>query len=290
MVLSMTGYGKTVAELVDKNVVVEIKTLNSKQLDVSSRINHAYRDKDLEIRSLLAEKLIRGKIDISIFYDYKEQGNVRTINTPLVEAYVSQLQQLATQLHLDSSSILDIVMKMPDVMQSEQISEIDEFEWNAVRNAILGACNQIIEYRRLEGSALEHDIRENISAIQHGLESIISIEATRLDRIRERITTYVKECVVSEKFDESRFEQEMIYYIEKLDINEEKVRLGQHCVFFLETLSQEAVGKKLGFIAQEIGREINTIGSKSNDADMQKIVVHMKDNLERVKEQVLNVL
>ncbi len=290
MILSMTGYGKAVAEFTDKNVIVEIKSLNSKTVDISSRLNHAYRDKDIEIRTLLAEQLIRGKIDISIFFDYKEYGNARVINTEVVQAYITQLKEIDEKSQLNSSNILEIAMKLPDVMQAEYQAEVSDTEWKAVRIAILAACEQIRVFRQQEGQALERDIRNNISAIQQGLQSIVSFESSRVLRIRERISTYIKECVTSEKFDESRFEQEILYYIEKLDINEEKVRLQQHCTFFLETMSQKAAGKKLGFIAQEIGREINTIGSKSNDSAMQKIVVHMKDNLERIKEQILNVL
>lgn len=290
MILSMTGYGKAVAEFADKNVIVEIKSLNSKTVDISSRFNHAYRDKDIEIRTLLAEQLIRGKIDISIFFDYKEHGNARVINTKVVQTYITQLKEIDKKSQLNSSNILEIAMKLPDVMQAEYQAEVSDTEWKAVRMAILAACEQIRIFRQKEGQALERDIRSNISAIQQGLQSIVSFEASRVLRIRERISAHIKEYVSSEKFDESRFEQEILYYIEKLDINEEKVRLQQHCTFFLETMLQEASGKKLGFIVQEIGREINTIGSKSNDSAMQKIVVHMKDNLERIKEQILNVL
>lgn len=290
MVQSMTGYGKAIAELPDKQVIVEIKSLNSKQLDIHARINHNYRDKEIEIRNVIAEKLQRGKIEISIFYDFSEGAQVRTINTSIVSSYISQLQKLAEKHELSNSAILDITMRMPDVFQQETIESVDESEWHIVKNAVIDACNSIIEYREEEGKALEEDVRTNIASIKQGLQDVCTIEGGRTERIKERLTSYLQELSDSDKIDQSRLEQEMIYYIEKLDINEEKVRLEQHCAFFLETLIVPASGKKLGFIAQEIGREINTIGSKANDAVIQKYVVGMKDNLERVKEQVFNIL
>ena len=290
MVQSMTGYGKAVAELPEKQVVVEIKTLNSKQLDINARINHNYRDKEIEIRNLIAERIRRGKVEISIFYDYKDVGQVKIINSRVASAYITQLKEIARENAVSDAAILDITMRMPDVFQTEMLESIDDSEWILVKKTVDEACNNIIEYRKQEGKAMELDIRNNIQAIQKGLQAICEIEGLRIDRIKERLHSYLQEISESDKIDSSRLEQEMIYYIEKLDVNEEKVRLEQHCNYFLETLLQEATGKKLGFIAQEIGREINTIGSKANDAAMQKHVVCMKDNLERIKEQVLNVL
>src|SRR5690554_3447020 len=185
MILSMTGYGKAVAEFTDKNVIVEIKSLNSKTVDISSRLNHAYRDKDIEIRTLLAEQLIRGKIDISIFFDYKEYGNARVINTEVVQAYITQLKEIDEKSQLNSSNILEIAMKLPEAMHTEQITEVSDEEWEAVRSATLTACEHIRMFRQQEGQALERDIRNNISAIQQGLQSIVSFEASRVLRIRE---------------------------------------------------------------------------------------------------------
>jgi uncharacterized protein (TIGR00255 family) len=286
----MTGYGKSIGEFSDKNIIVEIKTLNSRQLDVNSRINHAYRERELDIRSIITEYIIRGKVDLSIFFDYKDAASTRVINKHIVESYISQLAQIAQDNNLSADSLLDIAMKQPDVFNSEQITEVSDEEWKVLKNTVIAACEQIIEYRKNEGQSLKQDVVSNIREIIAGLKFLESLEKKRLLRIRERIENYLQEYVNHKKIDTNRLEQEMIYYIEKLDINEEKIRLQQHCTFFLETLEQQATGKKLGFIAQEIGREINTIGSKSNDADMQKVVVQMKDNLERIKEQVLNIL
>jgi uncharacterized protein (TIGR00255 family) len=290
MIQSMTGYGKAIGEFSDKNIIVEIKTLNSRQLDVNSRINHAYRERELDIRSIITEYIIRGKVELSIFFDYKDAASTRVINKHIVESYISQLVHIAKDNNLSTDSLLDIAMKQPDVFNSEQISEVSEEEWEVLKNAVIAACEQIIEYRKNEGQSLKQDVVSNIQEIIEGLKLLESLEKKRIVRIRERIENYLQEYVDHEKIDTNRLEQEMIYYIEKLDINEEKIRLQQHCTFFLETLEQPATGKKMGFIAQEIGREINTIGSKSNDADMQKVVVQMKDNLERIKEQVLNIL
>ncbi|MFW5850945.1 MAG: YicC/YloC family endoribonuclease [Bacteroidota bacterium] len=290
MIQSMTGYGKATGEFSDKNIIVEIKTLNSRQLDVNSRINHVYRERELDIRSIITEYIIRGKVELSIFFDYKDAASTRVINKYIVESYISQLVDIAQDNNLSTDSLLDIAMKQPDVFNSEQITEVSEEEWRILKSAVITACEQIIEYRKNEGKSLKQDVFSNIQEILDGLKLLESLEKKRLLRIRERIENYLQEYVNHEKIDTNRLEQEMIYYIEKLDINEEKIRLQQHCTFFLETIEQSATGKKLGFIAQEIGREINTIGSKSNDADMQKVVVQMKDNLERIKEQVLNIL
>lgn len=290
MIQSMTGYGKAVAEWTDKNIVIEIKSLNSKQLDVNARISHVFREKDLEIRSILSETLVRGKVDFALYIENKDGVTEKTINSALVASYCSQLRTIASQQELPQANILDIAMRMPDVLVSEPVAEINDSMWDLVKQALAKAVENIAEYRANEGKALEQDLTQNISAIEQLLLQLAPFEPLRMQRIKERIQTAIDEAVGSDKIDTNRFEQELIFYIEKLDINEEKVRLQQHCDYFKQTMNDEYCGKKLSFIAQEMGREINTIGSKSNDADMQKIVVHMKDYLERVKEQVLNIL
>lgn len=290
MIKSMTGYGKALAEWTDKNIVIEIKSLNSKQLDVNARISHVFREKELEIRSILADMLIRGKVDFALYIEYKEGVGEKTIHATLVSSYCKQLRVIAAEQNIPESNILDIAMRMPDVLISEPVSELNDAMWNAVKQALLQAIDSITVYRCNEGKAMELDLKQNIESIELLLSQLAPFEPVRLQRIKERIQTAIHEAVGVEKIDTNRFEQELILYIEKLDINEEKVRLLQHCDYFKQTMNDENCGKKLSFIAQEIGREINTIGSKSNDADMQKIVVHMKDYLERIKEQVLNIL
>lgn len=289
MIKSMTGFGKAIAEFSDKNVIIEIKSLNSKQLDLNTRISHVYREKDLEIRSIIAEKLVRGKIDVCLYYDYKEGANERNINEALVKSYCKQIQKISQEIGVSQDSILDIAMRMPDVLSSEPTSSLGEDEWNNVKSALDKAIDNISLFREKEGAALEIDLKKNIETIQTLLVQIAPFESLRIIKIKERILASFDEYFSGDKIDKNRFEQEMLFYIEKLDINEEKVRLTQHCIYFIDTLKEDSPGKKLSFIAQEIGREINTIGSKSNDADMQKIVVEMKDNLERIKEQVLNI-
>ncbi len=284
----MTGFGKAVAEFPEKNVVIEVKSLNSKQLDLNARITHLYREKELEIRNIISEKLVRGKVDISVYNEFKDTTNVRTINEKVVSAYVSQLQNI--DANLSGADALTIAMRLPDVLSAENVVVLEDAEWQIVKNTLLEACKNITEYREQEGVAMQKDISGNIATIQKALVEIEQFESKRVVKIKERIRTTLEELMGAENINENRLEQEMIFYVEKLDINEEKVRLTQHCNFFLETMQVEASGKKLGFIAQEIGREINTIGSKSNDADMQKIVVLMKDNLEKIKEQLLNIL
>ncbi|OQA99084.1 MAG: hypothetical protein BWY22_00557 [Bacteroidetes bacterium ADurb.Bin217] len=290
MIQSMTGYGKAIAEWTDKNIVIEIKSLNSKQLDVNARISHVFREKELEIRSLLSETLVRGKIDFALYIEYRDGLSEKSINTHVVSSYCSQLRAIAAQQQLPESNILDIAMRMPDVLLSEPVSELNDDLWNMVKKALLQAVADITVYRKNEGNALKQDVQQNIVSIEQLLVQLAPLEPLRMQRIKERIVNAIDEAVGNDKIDTNRFEQELIFYIEKLDINEEKVRLHQHCEYFKQTMNESNCGKKLSFIAQEMGREINTIGSKSNDADMQKIVVHMKDYLERIKEQVLNIL
>ena len=291
MIQSMTGYGRAVAKLPEKNVIVEVKSLNSKQMDVNTRVASIYRDKDLEIRNYLSSQLVRGKVDFSVYIETKEGVGERVLQDSVVKAYYKKIESLAQELHAENFSPLDAVFKLPDVWSVDTQSLASESEWNEVSKAIVEATTNIVTYRRHEGEALDKDLRGNIATILNLLASIEEFEKNRVVKIREKIETSLAEFIESEKIDKNRLEQEMIFYLEKLDINEEKVRLAQHCKYFLDTMvNEEFAGKKLNFIAQEMGREINTMGSKSNDADMQRIVVQMKDNLEKIKEQVLNVL
>ena len=287
----MTGYGRAVAKLPEKNVIVEVKSLNSKQMDVNTRVASIYRDKDLEIRNYLSSQLVRGKVDFSVYIETKEGVGERVLQDSVVKAYYKKIESLAQELHAENFSPLDAVLKLPDVWSVDTQSLASESEWNEVYKAIVEATTNIVTYRRHEGEALDKDLRGNIATILNLLASIEKKKKNRVVKIREKIETSLAEFIESEKIDKNRLEQEMIFYLEKLDINEEKVRLAQHCKYFLDTMTnEEFAGKKLNFIAQEMGREINTMGSKSNDADMQRIVVQMKDNLEKIKEQVLNVL
>ncbi|MCQ2959593.1 MAG: YicC family protein [Bacteroidales bacterium] len=291
MIQSMTGYGRAVAELSDKNIIVEVKSLNSKQLDLNSKVTSIYRDKDLEIRNYVSSQLVRGKVDVFVYAETKDSAGERTLQVELVKSYYEKISSVAKELNVTDFSPMDAVLKMPDVWAVDSQKLADEDEWAKVMPAVVAATENIVAYRSHEGEALDRDLRENIQTITELLASIEQYEKARVPKIREKIESSLKEFIDSEKIDKNRLEQEMIYYLEKLDINEEKVRLAQHCKYFIDTMeNEEYAGKKLNFIAQEMGREINTMGSKSNDADMQRIVVQMKDNLEKIKEQVLNVL
>lgn len=301
MILSMTGYGKAVAEYEGKKIHVEIKSLNSKVLDLSTRIAPLYREKEMEIRQKIQQTLIRGKVDFCIWIE-KEAGmeDSASINQVLVANYYKQLMDTAEKIGLKTESaygsnsatdILQIVMRMPDVMTRAEVEQLTDDEWVIASSAIDTALQEITDYRRQEGAALEIKFNEKVDNIEKLMLSITPYEASRVEKIRNRITEGLKN--ISEiDYDKNRLEQELIYYIEKLDISEEKQRLTQHLKYFRETMAEMdgGQGKKLGFIAQEMGREINTTGSKSNQAEMQNIVVQMKDELEQIKEQVLNAL
>ena len=291
MIQSMTGYGRTVVELPGKNVIIEINSLNSKQLDINSRIIATYRDKELDVRSYVSSQLARGKIDVTISLEAKEDVTERKIHTALAKTYYKEISELASELHAENFSVMDAVLRLPDVWSTDSQSFVTDEEWEKVMGGVVSATKNMITYRLQEGEALNKDLRSNISAIKDLSASIEPFETARIEKIREKIESALAEFIASDKIDKNRLEQEMIFYIEKLDINEEKVRLAQHCKYFLDTMDEDPyAGKKLNFIAQEMGREINTMGSKSNDADMQRIVVQMKDYLEKIKEQVLNVL
>ncbi|OUO50173.1 YicC family protein [Parabacteroides sp. An277] len=292
MIQSMTGFGKVTAELPTKKVTIEIKALNSKQLDLSTRIPPIYKAKEMAIRSLLLQQLERGKVDFSIFIEDIHKSSSAQINQEMFLYYYQQILSLSTRLGVDaprSWNELQGIFRLPDVISAEQ-TEADEQEWAVVEEAIRSAIAQLQEFRTQEGAMLYRLFQEKIRNITQLLAEIDPYEKERVEKIRARILDALAK-LTGVDYDQNRLEQELIYYIEKLDINEEKNRLSNHLKYFLETLeAASGQGKKLGFIAQEMGREINTLGSKSNHAEMQKLVVRMKDELEQIKEQVLNVL
>jgi uncharacterized protein (TIGR00255 family) len=291
MIRSMTGYGKAECLLPDKKLTIEVRSLNSKQLDTSTRLPALYKEKDLEIRQIIAGALERGKIECSLSYDLSEDASAGTINEPVVKSYYEQLYRISGELGLEASlELLSTVMRMPDTIRADR-SELEDEEWEALKDGLQQALRQVNGFRHQEGEALDRDLRERVASISENLRGVEKLEAERLERIRERIGNNLSEFLKKEELDENRFEQELIYYLEKLDISEEKVRLTNHCSYFLETMENNGpVGKKLGFISQEMGREINTLGSKANHAEIQRLVVEMKDELERIKEQILNIL
>ena len=287
----MTGYGKAVVAYKDKKINVEIKSLNSKALDLNARIAPLYREKEMEMRQMLAQALIRGKVDFSIWIEKEEGVDATPINKALVGNYFSQMQNLAKEFGIpEPSDWFASLMRMPDVMTKTDVEVLTDEEWAVVRQAIEQALTAIVDFRIQEGAALQKKFTEKIDNIGALLASIEPYEQSRVEKIRNRIIEGLK-SIPEVEYDKNRLEQELIYYIEKLDISEEKQRLSNHLKYFRETMEEETgQGKKLGFIAQEMGREINTTGSKSNHAEMQNIVVKMKDELEQIKEQVLNAL
>ncbi len=285
MIYSMTGYGKSVLQLPTKKITIELKSLNSKNLDLNARMPSIYREKELTIRKLLADKLVRGKIDFSIFVEATAEDTSTQINTPVVKQYMSQLKDI---VDADAAKLLEMAVRFPDALNTVR-EEIDESEWTAISNSIDLATEDLIKHRLNEGTVLEKDFNNRVVSIGNILDKVIEMDPERVEGVRERLKKGVAE--LREKYDENRFEQELVYYIEKFDITEEKVRLKNHLNYFTESInSKDSNGKKLGFISQEMGREINTIGSKSNYAPMQQLVVQMKDELEKIKEQLLNVL
>ncbi len=292
MIQSMTGYGKAVATFGNKKIHVEIKSLNSKAMDLSTRIAPLYREKEMEIRTYVTQLLERGKVDLNIWIEKEAEEAATTINSGLVKNYRQQINAICEELYLSMPNDLWLptLLRMPDVLTKVEIQTLEEDEWKAVNTALVSAVAQLIAFRQQEGKALAEKFKQNIATISSLLNAIEPYEAERIQKVRERIVEAL-EKVVEKDYDKNRLEQELIYYIEKLDINEEKQRLRNHLQYFLETLAEgQGQGKKLGFIAQEMGREINTTGSKSNHAEMQKIVVQMKDALEQIKEQILNVM
>jgi len=287
----MTGFGKAVATSSNKKITVEIKSLNSKQLDISSRIPPAFREKDLELRNMIAAELVRGKVDFQIYAESIGVETTVSLNIPLMAAYKAQVEEMARQLGLAwPDDWYNVLLRFPETVKSELPAALTDEESAALFSASSEAIEALMQFRRKEGKKLEEFFREKIKNIRELLASVEPFEKERVAKIRARLEENLSK-IDSVSFDKNRLEQELIFYIEKLDINEEKQRLSQHLNYFIETLETgTGQGKKLGFISQEMGREINTLGSKSNNADMQKIVVKMKDELEQIKEQVLNVM
>ncbi len=285
MIQSMTGYGKSVLQLPTKKISIELKSLNSKNLDVNIRMPTVYREKELGIRKLIAKKLIRGKIDFLLYIEITGEDTSSKINKTVINQYIKQLKDVVDG---DTVELLKMAVRLPDAITTER-NDIDAEEWQQIENTISAVISKVITYRTDEGKALNKDFTARILTLKALLEKVIAMDPERIEGVRARLEKSIAD--LKEDIDKNRFEQELIYYIEKFDITEEKVRLDNHLNYFLSTLnSKDSNGKKLGFISQEIGREINTIGSKSNYAPMQKLVVQMKDELEKIKEQLLNVL
>lgn len=288
MIQSMTGYGKAVLQLPTKKVTIEIKSLNSKNLDLNVRIPSYYKEKELAVRKKLASALVRGKIDFSIYVEMTSDETSTKVNKSVVKQYIEQLRNTIDTGRVSDVVLLEMAIRMPDALTTER-EELDENEWDLINQNIDIAITEIVQYRIDEAASLEVDFRERIANINTYLDEVKALDSDRVENVKTRLKKAIDDLKVDT--DENRFEQELIYYLEKLDINEEKVRLANHLDYFLQTLaSEDSNGKKLGFIVQEMGREINTTGSKANYAPMQKAVIQMKNELEQIKEQILNVL
>jgi uncharacterized protein (TIGR00255 family) len=285
----MTGYGKAELNLENTNFTIEIKSLNAKQIDVNVKLSSVYRDKEIELRKLLSEKLKRGKIELSIWRASSESHVKYSLNNELIKAYFSQINQIKNDLGINVNEIMPSLLKMPEVLVKGEV-KANENEWTAITKAVDTAINNLLEFRLDEGRKLEADIKNRIHKLSTRLTELAPLAKSRIEKVKKNLSYKFAE-LESKYIDKNRFEQELIYYLEKQDITEEQVRISTHLDYFLETIKTDAPnGKKLAFIGQEIGREINTIGSKSSDAEMQKIVVQMKDELEKIKEQLLNIL
>ena len=287
----MTGFGKSTFEVPGKNINIEIRSLNSKQSDISIKLPGFYKEKEIDIRNLLLKELIRGKIEFTLYSEIESSEKIPKINQKVFQNYYKQLETISNELGIKmESSIVQSILKLPDTLKIER-EQLDEAEWKLILEGISNAITHINAFREQEGKAMEKDFIRQIERIKMLLNKLSSFEKERIELVKTRLKNGFKEFQKDNQIDENRFEQELIFYLEKLDINEEKVRLENHCTYFIETIQNEFPnGKKLGFIVQEIGREINTIGSKANHSEMQKIVVQMKDELEKIKEQALNVL
>lgn len=292
MIKSMTGFGKTTVEIGSKKVVIEIKSLNSKQLDLNLRMPNLFKEKEMEVRGMVKDWLERGKVDVCMYFDNSESDKDVQINKSIVMKYFNQMVEISNELGVepDKSELLQTAMRLPDAMQVKS-DELNEEEWGYLKAGIEGALKVMDNFRIQEGKALIKDITYRVQLIQELANTVHKFEVKRVEVVRQKLQEKISEWTDVKNIDQNRLEQEIIYYLEKLDITEEKVRLANHCKYFLETVEKEdAPGRKIGFIAQEIGREINTMGSKANDHDIQKLVVRMKDELEKIKEQSLNVL
>lgn len=289
MIQSMTGFGRATLVLPKKKITVEAKSLNSKQIDINTRIPSFYKEKELDVRSYLSSTLRRGKIELAIFVENTGTDSQHKINQELVTTYMTSLQEVGAG-NVQTGELLSMAMRLPDAMKVEH-QDFDKDEWLAVMNVVKEAVAALVDFRKTEGLSLEKDIKAQIATIERLHNEVPKYEQERLNTIKSRISAKLTDVLQSVDFDRDRLEQEMIYFIEKLDVSEEKVRLKNHCSYFIETMnSEESNGKKLGFISQELGREINTMGSKANHTEIQKLVVQMKDALEKIKEQTLNVL
>jgi uncharacterized protein (TIGR00255 family) len=291
MIKSMTGFGKAEFEVNNKKITLELKALNSKQIDINARIPSVYREKEIEIRKELAEKLVRGKVDITIYVENHGEDSNSKINEPILKSYFESLKKINDELGLSTDqTIMQAILRLPDVVKTEY-ETLDEEEWQVILLHLRKALEDIDDFRRREGKALETDIIANTENIRELLQQITPFEEQRMETVKKRLTENLEKLNLNGTVDENRYEQELVYYIDKMDMNEEKVRLENHCNYFIETIvSPESNGKKLAFISQEMGREINTLGSKAYENNIQRIVVQMKDHLERIKEQLLNVL
>ncbi|MFN5183977.1 MAG: YicC/YloC family endoribonuclease [Bacteroidota bacterium] len=289
MILSMTGFGKVSKEFEDKNITVEIKSLNSKQLDLNLRLPSFLREKELDLRSEIQKMLERGKIDVSVSLDYHLESPASVINHSIVKSYATQINSLSKELNQPVDDLVGLILKMPDVLKSEK-RDLNEAEWKQVLETCVTATEKLNEFRKKEGASLDEEFKKRIGIIRELLKKIEILDTDRIQNIKLKISGNLNDLIPKEKIDANRLEQELIFYIEKMDITEEKVRLSTHLNYFLETMNEASCGRKLNFISQEIGREINTIGSKANDASIQKLVVQMKDELEKIKEQSMNIL
>ena len=291
MIQSMTGYGKASAEFQGKKINAEVKSLNSKALDLSTRLAPIYREKEMEVRTLITQALERGKVDFNLWIEQTEVQNAASINGELVANYYKQISDVAEKYNIDKpEDIWTVLLRMPDVLNKTEVQELTDEEWAVAKGVVEKAIQQLVDFRKQEGLALQKNFEEKLDNIAALLASIEPYETSRTEKIRQKLVDALQ-AIPGVEYDRNRLEQEMIYYIEKLDINEEKQRLTNHLRYFRQTMEEgHGQGKKLGFIAQEMGREINTTGSKSNQAEMQNIVVKMKDELEQIKEQVLNVM
>lgn len=291
MIQSMTGFGKAILEINNKKITIEIKSLNSKQLDINTRIPALYKEKDIVIRKAISEALQRGKVELSIYIESLGETTNAVINKGVIKEYYNQMSEVGGDLGITiNQDVMQAIMRLPDAVKIQH-EELNEEEWSAIFNQVKSAISDLVDFRKQEGESLYADIKSNINNIQALQNEVEPFEEQRIVRVKERLMDGLKDLELSGNVDNNRLEQELIFYLEKLDINEEKVRLSNHCKYFIETMEEDgANGKKLGFIAQEIGREINTMGSKANHSELQKIVVQMKDSLERIKEQILNTL
>jgi len=287
----MTGFGKAECELPGRKVAIEIKSLNSKQLDISTRLPSFLKERDIDIRNVISRELERGKIECYVSIDVESEVSAHRINKEVVKSYIKQLREINEELKIkDNEQLIQVAMRLPDALKTEK-EELEEGDWDKILDGVHSAITGVRSFRSREGNLLEDDIRKRIHLILEKLEKITSFEEARIQNIRDRLTQSLRDLKLEDSYDPNRFEQELIYWLERLDITEEKVRLASHCSYFLEILqSSESVGKKLSFVSQEIGRELNTLGSKSGDSGIQKLIVEMKDELEKIKEQLNNIL